>query len=58
MTWRGLFTGALALIALEAVLRSNESADRAGRMIGSLAGIVDAVMSPTVAAIPDLSTRK
>lgn len=58
MTWRGLFAGALALIALEAVLRSNQSVDRAGGMIAGLAGLVDAALNPAVPAIPDLTNRK
>lgn len=58
MTWRGVFTGALALIALEAVLRTNESADRFGGLIVSAANLVDKAMSPAVPAIPDLAGAK
>ena len=54
MTWRGAFSGALLLIALEAVLRSNQSADRFGGLITGLAEIAERVISPAVPAIPDL----
>ncbi len=53
MTWRGVFTGALALIALEAVLRTNQSADRFGGLLNDVGEIVEAIVSPMVAAIPD-----
>lgn len=55
MSWRGAFTGALALIALEAILRTNQSADRFGGLLVSAASLVDRVMSPAVPAIPDLT---
>jgi hypothetical protein len=54
VTWRGAFSGALALIALEAVVRSNTSAGRVGQLLEDVAGIVRRVLDPTVAAIPDL----
>lgn len=53
MTWRGVFTGALALIALEAVLRTNKSADRFGGLLNDVGEIVETIVSPMVAAIPD-----
>lgn len=55
MTWRGVFTGALALIALEAIVRTNQSADRFGGLLVSAANLVDRVLSPAVPAIPDLT---
>lgn len=57
MSWRGVFTGALALIALEAILRTNQSADRFGGLLVSAANLVDRVMSPAVPAIPDLTQK-
>lgn len=55
VTWRGVFAGALALIALEAVLRTDASADRAGGLLVSVAGVVERILSPAVPAIPDLA---
>lgn len=54
MSWRGIFSGALVLIALEAVVRTDRSADRFGSMFTAVAAVVDRVMSPEVPAIPDL----
>lgn len=54
MSWRGVFTGALALIALEAVVRSNQSADRFGQLFQITAGGIARLLSPAVPAIPDL----
>lgn len=54
MTWRGVFTGALALIALQAVVSSNQSAERFGGLLTDIGDIVRAVVSPAVPAIPDL----
>ena len=55
MTFRGILSGSLALILLEAVLRSTESADRAGGLLVSIGNVVEAVLSPAVPAIPDLT---
>lgn len=52
MSWRGVFTGALMLIALEAVVRTNQSADRVGGLLEDLGGLVRRAMSPAVPAIP------
>ncbi|MEN8672578.1 hypothetical protein [Nocardioides sp.] len=57
MSWRGVFTGALALIALEAVVRTDESAERVGGMLTGIADLVRRAMSPAVAAIPDRRTN-
>lgn len=54
MTWRGVFSGALALIALEAVLRTDQSASRVGGMLTGVAGLVNRALSPDVPLIPDL----
>ena len=55
MTWRGIFSGALSLIVLEAVLRTNQSADRVGGLLVSVAGITERILSPAVPGLPDLS---
>lgn len=53
MSWRGVFTGALALIALQAALQSNESAGRVGGLLTTVARLVESALSPGVAAVPD-----
>lgn len=50
-----MFSGALALIALEAVIRTDASAGRIGSLLTGLATITRRVMSPAVPAIPDLA---
>jgi uncharacterized membrane protein YgcG len=55
MTWRGVFSGALALIALEAVVHSPKSAGRVGDLLTGVADLVTKAMSPAVALIPDRS---
>jgi hypothetical protein len=55
VSWRGIFTGALALIALEAIVRSDASATRFGSLLTGVGALTRAVMSPAVPAIPDLS---
>ena len=55
MSWRGVLTGALALIAHEALVRTPASADRFGGIFTGIASLVERIMSPAVAAIPDLS---
>jgi hypothetical protein len=52
---RSLFAGILALTLLDAVVSSQESAQRFGGIFTSLANILNWVMDPTVPAIPDLS---
>lgn len=51
---RGIFAGALLLIALEAVVRTNKSADRFGQLLETIAGGTERVLSPAIPAIPDL----
>jgi len=55
VTWRGVFSGALALIALEAAIRTPESAGRVGELLRSVAGLVQSAMSPAVPLVPDLA---
>jgi hypothetical protein len=58
MTVRGLFTGLLSLTLLQAVLSSQESAERTAGIWSAVTSGVARFMSPTVAAIPDLRERK
>lgn len=53
MNWRALLAGTLALALLETVVSSQASAQRAGGLLTVLADVVERVLSPTVAAIPD-----
>lgn len=55
MSWRGIFTGALALIALEAILRTDESAERLGGLLEAVGDLWRKASSPAVALIPDLA---
>ncbi|KAB2809298.1 hypothetical protein F9L07_19860 [Pimelobacter simplex] len=55
MSWRGLFSGALALIALEALVRTDASAGRLGGLLDGVGSLIRSAMSPAVPAIPDLS---
>lgn len=57
MTWRGVFAGSLALIALEAVLRTNQSASRVGSFLTISADLVRRAMSPAVPAIPEVGVN-
>ena len=52
---RGLLTGMLALIALQAVV--TKGSGRVAEAFTGLAAIVNHVVSPNVPAIPDLRTR-
>lgn len=56
MSWRGIFAGSLALIALQAVVATDQSANRVGGMLTGIADLVRRAMSPAVAAIPDRRT--
>ncbi|MFC8717777.1 hypothetical protein [Kitasatospora sp. NPDC057198] len=53
MNWRYLLAGTLGLALLEAAVSSQASAERAGGLLTAIAGVVEHVLSPTVAAIPD-----
>lgn len=55
MSWRGLLSGVLALVALQAVLSTDESASRVGSGLGWIADLVKSALDPSVAAIPDLA---
>jgi hypothetical protein len=52
--WRSVFAGMLGLGLLEATVSSTAAANRAGGLITAVAGCIDHVLNPTVAAIPDL----
>lgn len=55
MSWRGLLSGSLVLVALQAALSSDEATGRVGRMFGTLADMSRRLIDPSVAAIPDLA---
>lgn len=55
MSWRGIFSGALALIALEAIVRTDASAQRFGGLLSTIGSLTRSAMSPLVPAIPDLA---
>lgn len=55
MTGRGVVSGALALIALQAVTSSDQAAGRVGGMLAAVGKLVRHVVDPAVPAIPDLS---
>lgn len=54
MSARGFVSGALLLIALEAVVRTDASAGRLGSLLAGVGSLVRSAMSPNVPAIPDL----
>lgn len=55
MSFRGIFAGALALIALQTLVGSNEAAGRFGAMLSSIGDLARAAIDPAVPAIPDLT---
>ena len=55
MSWRGIFAGSLALIALQALLSSQQSANRVGSGLSWVAELVTAALDPSTPAIPDLA---
>lgn len=57
MRWRGIFSGVLALGALQAVLSTDAAAERAGGLLYVVGYGVRAFLSPLVPAIPDLRDR-
>lgn len=58
MTVRGLVGGLLTLTFLQAVLSSQQSAERTAGVWSAVTSGFARFMSPTVAAIPDLRERK
>ena len=58
MSLRGLFSGLLTLTFLQVVLSSTKSAERTAGVLSVVGSGFERLMSPTVAAIPDLRTRK
>lgn len=54
---QGLVAGVLGLALLDAALSTKGAADRVGGLLGSVAKVVEHVLSPTVPAIPDLRTH-
>jgi hypothetical protein len=57
MTFRGVFSGLVALTLLQAVLSSTKSAERTAGIWSSVTSGFARFMSPTVAAIPDIRDR-
>jgi hypothetical protein len=54
MRWRGIFSGVLALAALQAVLSTDQAANRAGGLLVTFGNGVRHFLSPFEPAIPDL----
>jgi hypothetical protein len=54
MNWRALLGGMIGLALLEAAVSSQAAANRAGGLLTGVSTVIDHVLSPTVAAIPDL----
>lgn len=52
---RSIFAGILALTLLDAVVSSQQSAQRFGGIFTSAANVLAWVMDPTIPGIPDLS---
>jgi hypothetical protein len=57
MTFRGVFSGLVALTLLQAVLSSTKSAERTAGIWSAVTSGFARFMSPTVAAIPDIRDR-
>ncbi len=53
MSVRGVLLGALALAALQMVVSNNARAERIGALATTLSGMLNAFLSPSIAAIPD-----
>lgn len=54
---QGLVAGVLGLALLDAAVSTQGAADRVGGLFGSLAKVIEHILSPTVPAIPDLRTH-
>lgn len=54
MTWRSILSGVLGLALLDAAVSSQAAAGRVGGLLDGMASVISHVLSPTVAAIPDL----
>mgnify|MGYP000397190492 CR=1 FL=1 len=57
MRWRGIFSGVLALAALQAVLSTDQAANRAGGLLVTFGNGVRHFLSPFEPAIPDLRNK-
>lgn len=51
--WRGVFAGALALIALEVVVSTEDAAKRTSNAFGLLTNVVQRALSPAVPLVPE-----
>lgn len=54
MRWRGIFSGVLVLAALQAILSTDQAANRAGGLLVTFGNGVRHFLSPFEPAIPDL----
>lgn len=52
---RGVFAGALALIALETVLSTTGAADRTAGLLSDVSRLIARMLDPNIPAIPDLT---
>lgn len=52
--WRGVFAGALALIALQTVVGSDAAANRTGGALAGIASLARRALSPGIALVPDI----
>jgi hypothetical protein len=52
--WRGIFAGALSLIALQTVVGSDAAASRTGGAFTGIASLARRALSPGVALLPDI----
>lgn len=57
MRWQTILSGVLGLALLEVTVSSTASAGRVGSLLTSVSTVISHVLSPTVAAIPDLRTK-
>jgi hypothetical protein len=54
---RGVVAGVLGLALLDAAVSTQGAANRVGGLLGAVAKTIEHILSPTVAAIPDLRTH-
>lgn len=51
--WRGMFAGALALIALQVIVSTSDAANRTSTGFKAIADVVQRALSPAVPLVPD-----
>lgn len=57
MRWQTVLSGVLGLALLEVAVSSTAAAGRVGTLLTSVSAVISHVLSPTVAAIPDLRQK-